>query len=73
MTFEKDFPSSIDYMIIKKEPILGGKSIKTVELSYDVFRKHCLDKQRVKDAIDKCIGWEDDRNLIQLKKELGLR
>lgn len=52
MTFEKDFPS----VLLPKEYVPEGRSsmgegTMTVQAVKLVIQQHCLDKQRVKDAV----------------------
>lgn len=67
MTFEDRFPS----LKCKIRSRHMDYNIACVDL--EDIDESCLDKQRVIDAIEKCRGWEDDRNLDDLKRELGLQ
>jgi hypothetical protein len=64
MKFEEQFPSLKEHNLKFDNFLVEIYSLK--------LQKYCLDKQKVRDAIEKCRGWEDDRNLDDLKKELGL-
>ena len=78
MTFEEDFPSlkgkqvsthdCVNTIVMLKEELMNNN-----EKGYEYFEKdiqeHCLDKQRVREAIEKCCGIYDGNRLL---KELGL-
>ena len=69
MTFEKDFPS-LKHLRLDK----GLSDIEEV-LVKDTL-KHCFDKQRVREAIDKIFDLNDYEDKIHnnmIKKELGLQ
>ena len=92
MTFGIDFPS------LKGKDIEGefeGNSIKLTDLTFgtedfvfksSIIQEHCLDKQRVREAIDKCEksaskimpAWFEEHSISKgliddLKKELGVK
>lgn len=83
MTFEKDFPSFVmkEIELLENSVPLDETMLMAYERKdkarYKAMRLTCLDKQRVKEAIDKVIP-EDPKcatNMIlnnELKKELGL-
>ena len=78
MKFEEQFPSLEGSLgVIEtvcsncEHTIMTGSYTHKLVLGSKV-QEHCLDKQKVRDAIENCRGWEDDRNLEQLKKELNL-
>ena len=75
MKFEEQFPSIADLVVISKSSIRA--SLLKVEIGLKLFQEHCLDKQKVLDAIDKIInvletGTSKELNQ-KLKKELELR
>lgn len=71
MSFGEDFPSLKEWSMEDKEAFAW--------IRVDKMKEHCLDKQRVKEAIKKvyktrentcCAEWMDFPN--ELEKELGL-
>ena len=81
MTFEEEFPSlrsktfDIDWScqamdFVNKGDTPKGDFVKRVQVE-----KHCIDKQRMKEALDSCIkihGKIAEINLGELKEVLGL-
>jgi len=75
MNFKKEFPSLDTITFIGHLIPKNGKESSFIP-KIDV-EKHCLDKQRVRDAIEKVFSkgprsWRATKRHIELKKELGL-
>ena len=66
MSFEEEFPSLKEYMY---EDIMVRSVLNHRDLQ-EILSKHCLDKQRVKEAI---MRLPDDNRRHILLKELGIK
>ena len=65
MTFEEEFCDKFEHLLNFNQIILIN----------DIKHRHCLDKARVKAAIDKIFDIEDHEDKVhneRIKKELGL-
>lgn len=79
MTFEEEFPSLNDLQRqkITVHDTINGFKYHTSQFLEEEIKLHCLDKQRVRDVIEKCTQkYSDTRNnriyVDDLLKELGL-
>jgi len=80
MNFEKEFPSLFGLWQPKSQYSDEGESLKCIsgEFILEDIQKHCLDKKRVKEVIDKLkylIGGTSTTEVVNvriLKKELRL-
>jgi hypothetical protein len=72
--FNKDFPS---FFVVHKSECIKIESweLNGRFLSESAIAKRCIDKQRVKEAIDKVFDLDDEEDKVHnmmIKKELGL-
>ena len=79
MNFKEKFPSLKDKGIARESLFGNHGEIPNLELlsCWEVFtdsiiQEHCLDKQKVREVIDKIFYSKIDGNRIELLKDLGL-
>ena len=73
MTFEEQFPSLKGYIWLNKET-----DVNTYHCNMDIIVEHCIDKQKVKEVIEKLQVDDSGKgdfvigDVKEFKKELGL-
>jgi hypothetical protein len=71
-SFEEQFPSLKFKVVEDNAEHLGYKDLEFEYVYKEDVQKHCLDKQRVKNKIDKLLEFYPHNILVLLKEELGL-